>query len=220
MERISDKKKCMASLAVFRELYNSEKDIYDVIAAFVKQLIIDKGIRAFELQEMKVKLNEAYGFETPSAVIRTALKRLDFLDRYKTSYKVNGRFDEKEVSNFQTLSESACQQNELIFESLFSYVEQRKGKSLKDDEREKLKTSFCSYVIDDITNTDESEIISAFLVAHKTDEAFVKQLNQIKQGVIIYVGLTYNANYDSVDAIDNPLHIYLETEVLFSMGGV
>lgn len=41
MDRISDNKKCMASLAVFRSLYDKDKDLYSVIASFSKQLIID-----------------------------------------------------------------------------------------------------------------------------------------------------------------------------------
>lgn len=34
MDRISDKRKCMAALAVFRDLYEKKQDIYSVISEF------------------------------------------------------------------------------------------------------------------------------------------------------------------------------------------
>ena len=47
MNRISDNRKCMSSLAVFRDLYNKKRDIYSVIAEFVKLAIAEK---AFTIQ--------------------------------------------------------------------------------------------------------------------------------------------------------------------------
>ena len=38
----------MASLAVFRSLYDKEKDLYSVIASFSKQLIINSSLK-FEI---------------------------------------------------------------------------------------------------------------------------------------------------------------------------
>lgn len=222
MERISDKKKCMASLAVFRELYDSQKDIYDVISLYIKQLILDSGIHVFELQEMKIRLNDMYGFEIPSAVIPPALKRLvrlGILDKNGSYYSVRADCFKDEVSDFKNLSETISNQNQKIFDSLVLFVEQKKRTSLSVEEIENLKLAFCSFIIDDMTNTDYSELISAFLVSHKNEEGFINQLNQIKQGLIIYVGLSYNVNIDRVDAIDIPIHIYMETDVLFSMAG-
>ena len=36
MDRISDKRKSMAALAVFRDLYNQKKDVYHAISEFLK----------------------------------------------------------------------------------------------------------------------------------------------------------------------------------------
>lgn len=41
MDRISDTRKCMASLAIFKTLYDEKKDLYSVIASFSQQLICD-----------------------------------------------------------------------------------------------------------------------------------------------------------------------------------
>ena len=62
----------MASLAVFRSLYDKEKDLYSVIASFSKQLIISQRLNGFELQEFCSKFNDEYGFDLPTAVIKTS----------------------------------------------------------------------------------------------------------------------------------------------------
>lgn len=63
MAIVSDNIRCMASLAVFRELYNdNESDIFSVIAAFAKNIIIKEKIYQFELQDFCLKLNNEYGF--------------------------------------------------------------------------------------------------------------------------------------------------------------
>lgn len=38
MDDVLQESKCLASLAVFRELYNSEKDIYGIIGEFLKEI--------------------------------------------------------------------------------------------------------------------------------------------------------------------------------------
>ena len=70
MSLSSDSIKCMASLAVFRELYNGNKyDIFNVIAAFASNIIITEKIHNFELQEFCLKLNNEYGFTLVSSII-------------------------------------------------------------------------------------------------------------------------------------------------------
>ena len=80
MDRISDTRKCMASLAIFKTLYDEKKDLYSVIASFSQQLICGQKLHGFSLQEFCYKIKEAYGFNLPIAVVKTSLKRLTFLN--------------------------------------------------------------------------------------------------------------------------------------------
>ena len=41
----------MASLAIFKTLYDKKKDLYSVIASFSQKLIYDQKLHAFNLQE-------------------------------------------------------------------------------------------------------------------------------------------------------------------------
>lgn len=79
--------------------------------------------------------------------------------------------------------------------------------------------SFCSYVIDENSEVEYKNDISSFIISHSKDANFSEQLNNIRIGVVIFVGLAYNTNYDKIDGIDTKLNIYLETEILFHRAG-
>ena len=63
MNIINDQKKCMASLAVFRQLFNSGNDIFSIVAEFVKQEIISEGLTDFSEQQMHDLLLKDNGFD-------------------------------------------------------------------------------------------------------------------------------------------------------------
>lgn len=220
MDRISDERKCMASLAVFRSLYNEEKDLYAIIADFAKKLIAEKSLRNFELQEMCYLFEESYGFDLPSAVIKTSLKRLKkILDIRGTFYKLKVGNSQIEAENVGDLEKHYKAINDNIFSQLLHYVEKNSSRKFSNIDIDKLNNAFCSYVIDEDVKSEFKDLISSFIISRSDDEEFKSQLNHIKQGVIIYVGLAYNANYDRIDGIDSQLNIYLDTEILFHMAG-
>ncbi|UKK75086.1 hypothetical protein L6471_00960 [Segatella bryantii] len=219
MDRISDKRKCMASLTVFRNLYNQKRDIYCVIAEFIKLAIAEKALSSFDLQEMVNIINQEYGFDLPVAVVKRALGKLDFLNKNKSSYtiKKDAVFNADEIRK-DTQTENDV--NQKAIDSLCVFVEGKMGKSLSIHEKEELCNDFCTFIIDDTNSSQFGEYISQFIIEQSNDKAFVEQLNQIRQGVVIFVGLNYNADYNAVDKLDTQLHIYLDTEIIFHMFGL
>lgn len=219
MDRISDKRKCMASLTVFRNLYNQKRDIYCVIAEFIKLAIAEKALSSFDLQEMVNIINQEYGFDLPVAVVKRALGKLDFLNKDKSSYtiKKDAVFNADEIRK-DTQTENNV--NQKAIDSLCVFVEGKMGKSLSIHEKEELCNDFCTFIIDDTNSSQFGEYISQFIIEQSNDKAFVEQLNQIRQGVVIFVGLNYNADYNAVDKLDTQLHIYLDTEIIFHMFGL
>lgn len=79
MKGITDKTKCLASLATFRELYNKQQDIYFIVSEFAKCIIITKSLYSFELEIMHRNLIDENGIDIPRAVVKSALNRLPFL---------------------------------------------------------------------------------------------------------------------------------------------
>lgn len=219
MDRISDKCKSMAAMAVFRDLYNQKKDIYSAIAEFVKLAIVENGLITFDLQEISNIIKENNGIELPLAVIKRSLNRLNFLHKERTSYTINPdvEFDAQSILE-ETQRESIENQN--IINLLNNFYSSRTNKQLSEEDRTTLCNEFCAFVIDDTNAPVYGEYISEFIISQSANKDFIEQLNQIRQGVLIFVAFNYNTNYDSIDKIDSPLNIYLDTEILFHMYGL
>ena len=72
--------KLLASLTVFRELYNNQKDVYYVISKFIEEVIIHKSIYSFDVLDMKNYLDELFDFQLPDGIIKASSKRLEYID--------------------------------------------------------------------------------------------------------------------------------------------
>lgn len=89
MTKTIEESKCLASLAVFRELYNSEKDIYGIISEFLLEQIISNSKHSFNLSEITNLLNESYDFSIPEAVVRTSLNRIKSITKSEGLYSID-----------------------------------------------------------------------------------------------------------------------------------
>ena len=219
MDRISDKRKCMASLAVFGNLYDQKRDIYSVIAEFIKLAIAENALKSFELQCMVNIIRQDYGFDLPVAVVKRALSKLKFLEKDRTNYtiQIDAQFNADEIRQNTEIEET---ENRKAIDLLNAYVEKKQGKELSDEEKTELCNEFCAFVIDDTNAPKYGQYISQFIITHTKEPGFLDQLNQIRQGVVIFVGLNYNTDYNIIDKIDSPIHIYLDTELIFHMFGL
>ena len=89
MRNNTEDNKLLASLSVFRQLFNAEKDVYGVISVFLNDLIKTHNLLSFNLNEITNLLNQTYEFDIPSPVIVTSLGRLKYLEKSFGSYIVN-----------------------------------------------------------------------------------------------------------------------------------
>jgi hypothetical protein len=220
MSKIIEDSKCLASLAVFRELYNSEKDIYGIIGEFLKEIISSRAKHQFTLTEITQLLNDTFDFKIPEAVVSTALSR------FKGSLeKAQGLYTIKNLATFSisgklTEKHSLIQNNNnIIIENLLKFIEAEKKAYIDEEEKEKIVTSFCSFLIDESTAQEYSDYVSAFIINNKKDSSFTNQLNTIKEGVVLYTGLKYNPNLNDLGSWKTELTIFIDTEILFHFAG-
>ena len=221
MNIISDQKKCMASLAVFKQLFNSSSDIFDVIAEFVRQAIVENGLAVFTEQQMHDLLLQDNGFDVPQAVIQTSIKRLAYLKRQKDAIIVSSDgFNQADCSDLKKQLEEATEKREDIARRLIAFANSKREMALSKDEETELCRCFYSCVIDENVSSDFTELACAFILANENDSELQKHLKLVKEGVISFVGLTYyNNSCGTVDTFDRKIYIYLETEILFHMAG-
>ena len=140
MEIINDQKKCMASLAVFKQLFNSGHNIFSIIAEFVKQEIISNGLTDFTEQRMHDLLLEDNGFDVPQAVIRTAMKKIPFLNCKKGYAVVSANLTQDECSLFKKQMDEATDRREHITKRLIAFSNEKRNSNLTKEEEKELST--------------------------------------------------------------------------------
>jgi len=220
MSLIKEEMKCLASLAVFRELYNSRQDIYSVIDEFIKEIISSNNKYQFSLTEITNLLNQTYDFSIPEAVVSTSLNRFG-----KSISKSNGLYTIIKEDEFRATSDLSNKYLEIqnntksIINKLIRFIEEKKGNTLTSIEKEELIRSFSSFIMESATNQLYSEYISAFILSENGDRSFISCLNTIKEGVILYTGLQYNSSLNEFGLWKTDLTIFLDTEMLFHLAG-
>lgn len=218
MNDCKQESKCLASLAVFRELYNSQKDVYGIISEFLKELIINNALHQFNLTEITNLLNETYDFKIPDAVVKTSINRLNFIEKNQGIYNaINiAQLESNNISNKQL---NIQQSNDVLIDGLFSFIKESKNIELSDTEKEKIVKSFCSFILGENNGYEYSDYVSAYIIANNKNREFINQLNTIKEGVVLHSGIKYNSNLNDVGSWNTELTIFIETEVLFHFAG-
>lgn len=207
--------KRLAALAVFRSLYNSKKDIFTIICEFMKDCANKRAIQVVNTSQMANYLKEDFCFIIPEAVIATALNRIATREKGEYLLTVSNDSHSGVSSSYNRIYDS----NEEIIALLIAYIEQQESRALSVIEKQQLNKSFCAFLIEDNTNVEYSEYISAFIITHQNDKEFTGKLNLIKEGVVLYSGLKYNENVNEVGSWTTPLTIYVEPEILFHLAG-
>ena len=191
MNEIRNNSQCLASLAVFREIYDSEKDTYGIIASFLNETIISHGKHQFSLSEIHKLINTSYDFNLPEAIIKTSLKRLRYLNKASGIYTVDN-FQDLKKTNINQRREHIQKSNDKIINEIYIYIEKQLNKKLDGNEKVKIINSFCSFLLDESISDHYSEFISSYVIINKEQPHFIESLNLIKEGVVLYTGIKYN----------------------------
>lgn len=216
---MSNNFKCVSSLVVFRKMYDGRQSIYAIIAEFAKIIIISQKLTSFELNEMCNLLKNEFGLCIVPAVLKTALKKLDFLKREKNVYTLDRLLSSDNVKEI----EEQIEQSKYIVSSIIDeYINYKKEKNkVGCIDEPSTKEGFCKFIIDGNAIEDvDTGIISAFIVERKGRADFEQACKYIREGLVIYNGLSYNADGELLEKIDTPLTVYLETEMLFHATGL
>lgn len=218
MNSCRSESRCLASLAVFRELYNSEKDIYYIISEFLKEVIITNGKHQFNLKEISDLLNTTYDFDIPEAVVKTSLKRLSFISLNQNIY-IAENLNQINSNHIDEKQKTIEQSNNLIIEDLIQFVRSEKKDIIDETNNERIVHSFCSFLLDESNGRGYDEYISAFILKNKNNADFKSKINNIKEGVILYSGIKYNNKLNEIGSWKTNLTIFVDTEILFHLAG-
>lgn len=210
--------KLLASYALFKGLFDKGKDIYGVIAEYLKKTISEKGLYHFTLDEITQILNTEFEFNIPNAVVKTSLNRIDNLTKIGANYTVNNPNDYIS-KDFDEFEKDYQKKNETIINTFIKYVEEINQKKLDEKEKTNLTHSFCNYILDKQNGNENLEFITSFFVKHNDDSSFKEQIDKIREGVILYSGIKFNNDINNFGAWNADFIIYIETEILFHLAG-
>lgn len=218
MEEIEEKRR-VASWALLRKLYNNgTQDIYDLISDFIKYTIFKESLREFDVFTLTCQVNKVFCVKLIDAVVKRALKKLH-LTVVNGIYKCNPN-DYADMSVFTAAINETTQNSTDMLNRLTDYVEKDLDKKLNTDERQNLMRAFNLFMLDKKEKSDYVELIAKFFVHCNQDISLRGQLNNIKEGVVLFSGLNYNAKTENASKKwTDDICIYLDTEVLFHMAG-
>lgn len=207
----------LASYATYRQLYNDgKKDTYFVISRFIEHIILSNELKSFDVEKISSLLNENFGFDIPSYVIQSSIRKIEFVYKKDGQFLVSRENISLDSELKQELEESGFKSRALM-SNLIKYVKNEKDKDQEISE-EKLTREFTSFLLDDSFNGDYSSVISKFIIENDTDENFLKNINQIKEGAILFSGINYTSDISKLTWKNN-INLYVETEILFHLAG-
>lgn len=216
-------KNLIASVALFRGLYDNDKDIYDVLAELIKSAIVHSNSWYINTQEATQLLDEVFGFDIPEAVVRACihnrLYKKDFLSLDNGIYSVKPEF--RMVSNqiYQEYEKTETIYDEIMSE-LISFIEKRVPQTIGEKERAVIAENFKSFMINQSADEHYLAFITAFILNNKHNSALQEKLKTIEEGVLLYTGILYTGNINELGSWNTEFTVFLDTEHLFNALGL
>ena len=207
----TQKQNLLLSLSVFKKLYDENKDIYEIIASFIKCELSNPSLCEFSLTEMTQKINDKYNFDIPQAVVKISLDRIKKSGGLKLSYSQYIKL--KEFGNVTTIDKdsNSAREERYILNILKNDLA---NPELSDDDIHK---SLECYIL---SKNDKHNIfpnINSCITKYSNDSKFINGLNEIKYGLVIYEGISYGIESINPEKWNNKT-IFLDTEILLHLG--
>jgi hypothetical protein len=215
--------KLLASVVLFRELYDGDKDIYDVMAELLKAAIVFERKWSFNVTEAAQLLDTSFGFKIPEAVIKTTLKNR--LEKKQNILSCNNGVysivsDEiKSIGSLSSELETTKNKQKEIIDDLIFYIESTSSNKIDEQENKIIVDDFFAYFLDDNKSKKYSSIISAYIIKNQNKNGFKDSLNAVLEGFVLYNGVRYTSNLNDLGSWKDNLIIYLDTEHLFNAVG-
>ena len=214
----ADSVSILASFATLKTLSDEKRygSAYQLLSEFMHYVIYTESLYSFSAIEMKKWLHTIFGFEIPEAVVITAARSLSYLTRQDGIYTVN----QSEFVPDKTVAEAKQEEfdrNEVVIGELEKYILKRKPEATINQEQ--LTRDIIAFLIDGSTKSSGQyfDLISEFVIKKENDSDVQDFLKRIREGSVLYIGLTYNIN--ETGSFTKQLTLFLDTEILFSLVG-
>lgn len=215
---LNDTYRLLASVTVVRELYDADKSIYDVLEAFINEIIVRKRLYSFTAAQLTEDLNKEYSFNLREPIVKTCLRRMG-LSRTQGEYKCLDL--EKRGNNISLQIGESEENNKILFSKLYSFLERRLQCKIQESEKSLIGQSFCDFLLQDAIEESSAytQYFHEFVLSIEDDVTMMEILQNVKEGTLIYEGIRYSGNISETGSWNSKLCLVLDTEVLFAIGG-
>ena len=214
----ADSVSILASFATLKTLSDEKRygSAYQLLSEFMHYVIYTENLYSFSAIEMKKWLHTIFGFDIPEAVVITAARSLSYLTRQDGMYTVNQSVFVPDKTVAEAKQEEFAR-NEAVIGELEKYILKRKPETTINQEQ--LTRDIIAFLIDGSIKSSGQyfDLISEFVIKKENDRDMQEFLKRIREGSVLYIGLTYNIN--ETGSFTKQLTLFLDTEILFSLVG-
>ncbi|GFM36893.1 hypothetical protein [Desulfovibrio psychrotolerans] len=212
----------LAALAVFRELYDSNNKVHEILRKFVIEIIASHKSYEFYPNEINSLMTEYYGFKLPEAVVRTVLhsltKSTDWCAKENGKYIIKMMPESSE--DLQNKYKTRISIHDKIFKDLIAYICRKENRQLSELEEINARKSLCAFLLNESNGETYSRYVSSFILERESDDSFQNDIEEIREGVILYSGITYNNKPSEVGSWTTEMILFLDQEILFHCCGL
>lgn len=209
----------LAAMAVFQQMYSEQKNVQNVICAFIEQYIISNKIYDFILEDIYHGINNFYNFKLPIAIVKSSLRKLkDFVSKNQNGHYLVDT-TKLPVNKENDLFDTNKTINDKIIIELEKYVSDKIKRELREEEKKELFDGLCGFLIGDKADYHFQKHISSFVLEKSKDNEIKRQLDDISEGLIIYTGITSELDPSKVGSWKYEMTLYLDMEILFHIVG-
>lgn len=215
--KISNATSQLAAFAMIKSLSDEKKyqSPYQILAEFIRSIIIDKKLYRFSAFEVKNLLSEMFGFNIPEAVIRSTARKMAGINLSNGIYIVtvtelgtDSLFVEKKKEVDEISTDTIAQ--------LAKYLQEKTGGEAVPTDT--LIQELVSFLMgEEATSGKHTDLIGEFILENEHNTDVQDYLNKVREGSILYIGLAHNIR--ETGSITKPITLYLGTEILFSLVG-
>ena len=209
----------IAAVVLFKDLHSKKMDVYDVLAAFIGDIIVEKGLTKFSAVDMSRYLVDDFGFDSiPQNVIKNAIRRTELTESRDGFFLVKREHITGQTSTMGFSLEEEIAKNDDIINGACTYIEGKRGVKLSEKEKEEITKSFCAFLLDSKCEQKYIAEVASYIISLEGTPA-QKRIEEITEGVYQYAALTYNEDISKIEKLKNDMVIFLDTEALLSFGG-
>lgn len=209
----------IAAVVLFKDLHSKKMDVYDVLAAFIGDIIVEKGLTRFSAVDMSRYLVDDFGFDSiPQNVIKNAIRRTKLTESRDGFFLVKREHITGQTSTMGFSLEEEIAKNDDIINGACTYIEGKRGVKLSKKEKEEITKSFCAFLLDSKCEQKYIAEVASYIISLEGTPA-QKRIEEITEGVYQYAALTYNEDISKIEKLKNDMVIFLDTEALLSYGG-